>query len=368
MYPNKKLTADKRELLNLNVKYTYSAIPRNTNLGNYIEIDKVKNKIEKVDQTDWTRVRKYTNKYEAPLYNSPRKVISRAFYKLWELMHDYNIQCNGETLHLCDAPGGFIQAVIDYKTMKYNNIKKCHTISLTHKTDLNVPRYHQLIKNNVNVNILNEYNGDITNPNTHLSILKSLNGKAITFVSADGGMTENGDYNNKENIHTQLILCQVFTTCLVLQQGGSFILKIFDIYTDATVHIIYLLMTVFDTVEIVKPLTSRPTNSEKYLVCKGYHKEFFSTSMKNSLYRCIKIMYDNPLLNIYKLFDDVVVYDVFDRLYNDIYSYNTDFITQQIKHIETNLNLLKTKKSSNYTYNYRNQFSKEWLLKYKLIR
>lgn len=361
MYPNKKLKKASIQT-NINVQYTHTdvSIPRNPNLGYYVEIDKVKNKIEKVNQSDWTRIRKYTNKYESPLYNSSRKVISRAFYKLWEMMHDYNIQCNGETLHLCDAPGGFVQAVIDYKISKYNNIKTCHTISLTNTKDINVPKYHQLIKNNVNVNIMDHCNGDVTNPYTHLSILKEMKNRTITFITADGGITENGDYNNKENIHTQLILCQVFTMCLVLMQGGSFILKIFDIYNDVTVHILYLLILLFDSVEIVKPLTSRPTNSEKYLICKRFDKQKFTTELKNELFRCIKMLYDNPVLNVYKLFDDIP-----NSLYTELRLYNKDFINQQIKHIELNLELLKTH-NYNHNHSHKNVFSKEWLKKYKL--
>lgn len=44
--------------------------------------------------------------------------------------------------------------------------------------------------------------------------------------------------------------------------------KFFDTLTPFTVGLIYLMYLSFDLVAIHKPNTSRPANSERYLVCK----------------------------------------------------------------------------------------------------
>lgn len=57
----------------------------------------------------------------------------------------------------------------------------------------------------------------------------------------------------------------LFVFCYV---GGHFVCKLFDVCTPLTVGLIYLMYLSFDLVSIHKPNTSRPANSERYLICK----------------------------------------------------------------------------------------------------
>lgn len=45
--------------------------------------------------------------------------------------------------------------------------------------------------------------------------------------------------------------------------------KIFDVFTPFTVGLVYILYCHFDSISIIKPLSSRPANSERYIICKG---------------------------------------------------------------------------------------------------
>ena len=69
---------------------------------------------------------------------------------------------------------------------------------------------------------------------------------------------------------TQLIFCEVFYALAVQKQGGSFILKIFDVFHKTTVDILYILSYYYNNVSIMKPYTSRVANSEKYIICQGF--------------------------------------------------------------------------------------------------
>ena len=51
-------------------------------------------------------------------------------------------------------------------------------------------------------------------------------------------------------------------------------MKTFDIATQFTVDLVYIIYRYFDQLAIVKPLTSRAINSERYLVCKGLRASF----------------------------------------------------------------------------------------------
>jgi len=92
----------------------------------------------------------------------------------------------------------------------------------------------------------------------------------IDIVTADGGFDFSVDFNQQENMATQLILCEVFYALAIQKQGGSFILKIFDVFHKSTVDILYLLCYYYKNVSIMKPYTSRVANSEKYVICQDF--------------------------------------------------------------------------------------------------
>ena len=92
----------------------------------------------------------------------------------------------------------------------------------------------------------------------------------MELITADGGFDFSVDFNNQENMAAQLILCEVFYALALQKQGGTFILKIFDVFHKPTVDILYLLCYYYNNVSIMKPHTSRVANSEKYVVCQGF--------------------------------------------------------------------------------------------------
>jgi 23S rRNA U2552 (ribose-2'-O)-methylase RlmE/FtsJ len=104
--------------------------------------------------------------------------------------------------------------------------------------------------------------------NFHHCVTKYRN--KMDMITADGGFDFSVDFNNQENMATQLILCEVFYALVMQKQGGTFILKIFDVFHKPTVDILYLLCYYYKNVSIIKPHTSRIANSEKYVVCQGF--------------------------------------------------------------------------------------------------
>lgn len=90
----------------------------------------------------------------------------------------------------------------------------------------------------------------------------------VHFVMADGGFSVEGQENLQEILSKRLYLCQFLTALGILRVGGHFVCKLFDIFTPFSVGLIYLMYRAFEKVCIFKPNTSRPANSERYLVCK----------------------------------------------------------------------------------------------------
>lgn len=315
-------------------------------LGYTNELIDTKNKINNINLDDWYKIRKYTNKYEYP--NISINPISRAYFKLWEIIIDLDLNINSESLHLAEAPGGFIEATINYKNNKYSDIKKCYTISRINEDDnkKKIRIYHKNIVNNINVKILKgiDNTGDITKLENILYIKKQLQDKQIKFITADGGFSENGDFNNKEQLHYKLFLSEILIALLVLKEEGTFVLKIYDIFTKLTADMIYILHSLFNEVYIMKPYTSRPTNSEKYIVCKNYNKIKFTTQMSNKLIWILQ----NEINNC-----NGIVENIPDEFIEQLKKINTLFLNVQINNINYNVNMLYKLKYDGFFNNYK---------------
>ncbi|XP_077537911.1 cap-specific mRNA (nucleoside-2'-O-)-methyltransferase 1-like isoform X2 [Haemaphysalis longicornis] len=114
--------------------------------------------------------------------------------------------------------------------------------------------------------------GDIFEPDNQRAFSRfvraSTDSKGVHFVMADGGFSVDGQENIQEILSKRLYLCQFYTALSILRTGGHFVCKLFDIFTVFSVGLVYLMYRAFRHVSIFKPNTSRPANSERYIVCK----------------------------------------------------------------------------------------------------
>lgn len=77
-----------------------------------------------------------------------------------------------------------------------------------------------------------------------------------------------GQENIQEILSKQLYLCQCLVALMIVRPGGHFVTKLFDLFTPFSAGLIYLMYRCFDSISIFKPNSSRPANSERYLICK----------------------------------------------------------------------------------------------------
>lgn len=328
-------------------------------------LNRTKNLINNIDINLWNKIRKMTNVYEDPGFyekNLKNKVISRAFYKLWEIMEIIDIKVYSdseyESLHLCDAPGGFTQATV-YSTG--NKLRAYNTISLKENV-YEVPVYNRRILKEVSskIKIANVgKNNDITDIQTAIGIIKKFRNSNIKFITADGGIMENSSqgFNDKEVTHLDLISWEIFISLNVLEEDGVFVIKFFDIFTDETKKIIYFLSKIFAKTRITKPSTSRPTNSEKYILCEGFLKKKFISKIKNDFYKAI----------VLKDFDFLNRNTFIDKHINKV---NNDLVLDQIKNIKYNLCILSKNRDYSVDEFYRkkkNVFCRNFLIKSNIL-
>jgi cap1 methyltransferase len=115
--------------------------------------------------------------------------------------------------------------------------------------------------------------GDVYKSDNLLSfkklIMESTDNKGVHFMMADGGFDVAGKENDQEILSKRLYLCQFLCALMIVRSRGSFLCKLFDTFTEFSVGLVYLMSLCFEKLTFFKPVTSRPANSERYIVCEG---------------------------------------------------------------------------------------------------
>jgi len=88
----------------------------------------------------------------------------------------------------------------------------------------------------------------------------------IDLVMADGGFEIESRH---EYLSSRLILSESLIGLSLVSRGGNFIIKMYTTFTKFIADIITILNHSFNEVYIFKPLMSKPTNNERYIICMG---------------------------------------------------------------------------------------------------
>ena len=236
----------------------------------------------------WDIYKKYTNQYEYIHTMIPStkqsicklKPLSRSFYKMVEICSLHRIidelKLTSDkpnfflrTFHLAEGPGGFIEALAYLR----NNINDIYVGMTLQDEHVDVPGWKKtahFLKNNPNVVIENgiDGTGNIISCENFIYCINKY--EKFDIITGDGGFDFSVDFNNQENTSLKLIFTQICYAIGLQKKGGTFILKVFDLFTKPSVELMFLLSSIYEKVYITKPYTSRPANSEKYIVCKNF--------------------------------------------------------------------------------------------------
>ncbi|XP_013115503.2 cap-specific mRNA (nucleoside-2'-O-)-methyltransferase 1 [Stomoxys calcitrans] len=168
---------------------------------------------------------------------------------------------------ICAGPGGFSEYILYRKAWE----AKGFGFTLKGPNDFKLDKFFAGSPESFDPYYGVNNDGDIyveANQDTLNEYVRKHTAAGVHFVMADGGFSVEGEENIQEILSKQLYLCQCLTALKLLRTNGSFVVKLFDIFTTFSVGLVYLMYKCFDQIAIIKPNSSRPANSERYLVCK----------------------------------------------------------------------------------------------------
>lgn len=319
----------------------------------------------------WERNKKYMNPYEFinTRYDSRTPMvcsyepISRAFFKMIEILNNYefNFPPTMTSFHLAEGPGGFIEA------LNYTRQNHCDTYyGMTLMNDeKDTPKWNKFDKYlNDNKHIIIQYGADGTGNLYHIENLEYVKHRyenSIDFITADGGFDYSIDFNKQEENSLNLVFSEICFALMMQKKGGSFVLKVFDLLSSASFELVYLLTYLYNDVFIMKPSTSRPANSEKYIVCLNFRMVPNLNKIKNKILE----IFPSVHANTFNRFLNIPSNNVFIDKLKEI---NSIFGQCQIETIISTLNYISNTNRQDSYDNKRSYINKciKWCQKNKL--
>lgn len=193
--------------------------------------------------------------------------ITRAYFKLVEIARTTVVPAPRRALHLCEAPGGFAQAVLS----EFPTCERVFVASLSgDRLPKSAPAFSRYLLHQRNVVHLDvPDDGDVLRPSVRDALTRAAPG--CDLITADGGIDMDSEPELTEAACAALVACQADVALRAQALGGTFVLKVFTITQPVTREIVALLTQHYSCVSLLKPKTSHPVNDERYVVCQGYH-------------------------------------------------------------------------------------------------
>ncbi len=337
----------------------------------YEEISKKKEEIDTLENNEiWDKMKKIGNPYELIYTTYHRKKkndsiskyipLSRSYFKMWEIYHNYpiiqnfSLNTNFYFAHLAEGPGGFMEASYHYiqylrKKNNKNYIKDVYEGITLKPHNEYVPDWNKINKifgkeTNVNVNYGNLYiYQDV------LNYIKKFKTYKAHVVTADGGFDYSSDFNGQELNSCQIIYSEVVIALKILAEKGTFICKVFDLFSVTMLRILDILERNFECIYIYKPESSRPANSEKYIICMNFLNKISEKNKDELLYN-IQI-WNNMTETKDETFKknhfiDIINIKTPSELIHRLNIYNQKYLNYQKKSLDKILDIAKNNPSS----------------------
>jgi len=174
-----------------------------------------------------------------------KEIESRDFYKLWEIFFLFDIANESNLEFLVFLVYGEDQAFVLFRDKFYDKESKKDKI-------------------------YNKYK-------------KGINADVIVSNKA----------SNTENDFVEILIEQIKNILESQNKNGHLVLKVYDTFTTPTLKLLYLITSMYSESYIYKPFFSRPSDSEKYIICKNFINASTSKKLIDNLEKIMKEKKEN---------------------------------------------------------------------------
>jgi len=208
------------------------------------------------------------------------EVVTNAWLKMMELCEFlepiFKKNKKVASLSVAEMPGNFVLAINHWKDNNYSGVDwtwRASSYRQLYSRDHEYleDQYGMLRKYPDNWDFSTDGDGDITSVNNITGFSRRpyhIGTGDVKFV------TINMDYSREELINMPVVWGQFLCAIAGLKKGGCVVVKQFTFFEAASLCLFAVASSCFDKLYVTKPLTSRPANTEIYMVGVGYKKSF----------------------------------------------------------------------------------------------
>jgi hypothetical protein len=218
---------------------------------------------------------------------------------------------------LADNTGSFCQSTICYRETFSKNIKNDkHYIFYLNESQLD----------NETKNFLKDK--EVISKKTSLKELSSEKLEKADFITANGNPDTDNDILQEQELF-RLLISQIYCAISAQKKNGTFICKFFETFTKTSIKLISLLSFMYDKVYFIKPLMSRLSSSERYIVCMNFNDSKSKDKILKGLNTMIKEYKENTL----KIVDIYSNLEIPQDIINSVVNMNVNISNYQFKSI-----------------------------------
>ena len=285
-------------LLNIQDKIPLTELDR-VFAGIHRRVNEYKAKLDDIGPDDFGKLSGNLDLYAGLKRNFMKKgfpFATNASLKMYELIKELDlIDCNKPIRAFCDAelPGAFIVTINHFvktvcKTADFDWIgSSYYPQDAASAGDLTIlgDKYGFYTNNRSNwlmgpkPNALPadvpDTSGDLMSGAVVVTVANAVHARfestgGATLATSDAGIDVSEDYSNQECDTSLLNYGQIIAAILALAPGGHMVTKQYTFNRPFSRSLIALVSLLFEEAYVVKPVTSRPGNSEVYIVGKGF--------------------------------------------------------------------------------------------------
>jgi 23S rRNA U2552 (ribose-2'-O)-methylase RlmE/FtsJ len=304
----------------------------------------IKNKLEEyatyldkiVDAQNTEKVRRYfdyelrdeiKNKYNL-LY------VTNAYLKMYEIlsMDESLVGTNKEilTMHICEHPGKFIYAVKDFLKKK-NQSHQFVFQSLNTAVRKDGFKLDPALKNDPRgtLDYGKDGTGDITNIDNIKYYIEKYKHNNFSLFTSDCGEDYSDDFTKQEEGLHKIYFSALKITLGISKIGANYVFKMFTFSNLNTIKLLYIASLCYDTVDLVRVMSTKGNSSEIYCICRGFNGHHVDENIDQ---------YDKVFIDRIVLYHEllmmrriVTINQLIFRVINDEYAKNNPTLTKKIK-------------------------------------
>ena len=199
-------------------------------------------------------------------------------------------------LDMGGAPGGFIDYVNDR-----SGGSTCVSFSLNSSKDKEALKWNDKLLERMGTNLeIDNGKDDTGNIYTNWDYWGKKYGNDFDVATGDIGFRTE-DWERKEILMQKIILHELWVGTKCLAKGGNLIVKTMDFITKGSIQMLEMISRCYDTMYVMKPVTSRPTNEEKYVIFMGKRSTDIVDPILNRMIALIKLLESKDLMYIKSL-------------------------------------------------------------------